>query len=269
MYKRQAQDQGVHQPQTQHTQRGPQPDLQDAALALRELQRQRALASTQLALLVGDPSLVVPEGRLVTALPPLPPAGLPSALLERRPDIRRAEELLVAANAQIGVARAAMFPTLSLTGSLGQQSTALGSLLEGPARFWSLGFGLSAPLFDGGRSAARLDQAGALQREAVAAYQGAVSAAFKEVADALSNLQAARGASDELAQRDRAAQRALTLAKARFDAGYSASLEYLDAQRSAEAARLDTVRNRQAQLAASVDLIKALGGGWSQPTAAR
>ncbi len=239
----------------------------DAAVQLRELQRQRALAATQIGLLTADSAYAAPAGTLAAGpLPPLPPPGLPSALLERRPDVRRAEENLVSLNAQIGVARAAMFPTLSLTASLGQESSALGSLLDGPARLWSIGYGLSLPLFDGGRNAARTDQAGARQREAVGAYQAAVSTAFKEVADALAGVRAARESQDDTVLRDAAAQRALALAKARFDAGYSGYLELLDAQRTATAAGLEVVKNRQAQLSASVDLFKALGGGWAGTT---
>lgn len=242
----------------------------DSAVLLRDLQRQRALAQSQLAVLTAEPGIVLPPASLrADTLPPLPPPGLPSSLLERRPDVRRAEQLLVSANAQIGVARAAMFPTLSLTGALGQESTALSMLLDGPARFWSLGFGLSLPLFDGGRNAARTDQAIARQHAAVGAYQSAVATAFKDVADALAAVRAARESAADLAARDTAAQRALKLAKARFDAGYSGYLELLDAQRTATAAALESVRNRQAQLNASVDLIKALGGSWAGGAAPR
>jgi multidrug efflux system outer membrane protein len=235
----------------------------DSALQLRELQRQRAVALSLLGVLTGDAGLELAAGTLNGGAPPLPPAGLPSALLERRPDIRRAEELLVSANAQIGVARAAMFPTVSLTGAFGNESAALSTLLNGPARFWSLGAGLTLPLFDGGRNAARTDQAGARQREAVGAYQAAVSTAFKEVSDALAGVRAARESQADVERRAAAAEQAQKLAQARFDAGYTGYLELLDAQRTATAARLDVVRNRQAQLGASVDLIKALGGGWS------
>jgi multidrug efflux system outer membrane protein len=236
----------------------------DASLVLRELLRQRQLVQTQIALLIGEPGWTVAEAPLGTlAVPPLPPAGVPSALLERRPDIRRAEELLVSANAQIGIARAAMYPSLSLTGALGFESTELSNLISAPARFWQLGFGLALPLFDGGRNAARADAAGARQREAVGAYQQAVAAAFKEVADALVNLRAAREAQADTEARSAAAERALKLAQARFEAGYSGSLERLDAERSAGAAALDVVRNRERQLAAAVDLLKSLGGGWS------
>ncbi len=236
----------------------------DAALLLRELQRQRQLTQSQIGLLTGEPGWAATEAPLgLTTLPPLPPSGLPSALLERRPDIRRAEELLVAANAQIGIARAAIYPSLSLTGAFGFESTALSDLVSLPTRFWSAAFGLTLPLFDGGRNAARVDAAGARQREAVGVYQQAVATAFKEVADALANLRAARESQADAEARSAAAARALKLAQARFDAGYSGSLERLDAERSAAGAALEVVRNRQAQLAAAVDVMKALGGGWT------
>jgi multidrug efflux system outer membrane protein len=240
----------------------------DVALQLREVQRQRALAESALGLLTAEPGLVLPVDAAASVaslpgLPPLPDSGLPSSLLERRPDVMRAEQLLVASNAQIGVARAAMFPQITLNGTLGGESIELGKLLENPNRFWALGVGLSLPIFDQGRLAARVDQAGARQREAVAAYQEAVGSAFKDVADALANLAAASESQAEVAQRERTAQRALVLAQARFDAGYSGYLELLEAQRTATSAQSETVRNRQAQLNASVDLIKALGGGWA------
>jgi outer membrane protein, multidrug efflux system len=235
----------------------------DAALQLRDTQRQRALALSLLSLLTGDASLNVPTNPLsLDVALPVPPAGLPSSLLERRPDIARAEAQLVAANAQIGAARAAMFPTLSLTGALGNESSALSNLLKGPAVFWSLAAGLTAPIFDAGRNAARVEQAGARQREAVAAYQSAVATAFKETSDALNNLSAARDSLTDVLKREAATNNALRLAKARFDAGYSGYLELLEAQRSATNAGLDVVRNKQAQLAASVELMKAIGGGW-------
>jgi multidrug efflux system outer membrane protein len=235
----------------------------DAALQLRELQRQRALAQSLLGGLTGQPGLVLAEGVLATAVPPAPSTGLPASLLERRPDVQRAEALLVSANAQIGVARAAMFPALTLTGAGGLESAALSTLLNGPAHFWSLGFGLSAPIFDGGRNAARVEQAGARQREAVGAYQAAVASAFRDVADALANSRAAGESQTDVERRAASADTAVRLAQARFDSGYAAYLELLDAQRTATAARLDVVRNRQARLNASVDLFKALGGGWT------
>ena len=234
-----------------------------SAVLLRDLQRQRSLLQTQLGVLTGQLDLALPEGTLGTLpLPPMPPAGLPSALLERRPDVRSAEQQLASASARIGAARAEQLPTISLTGTLGGESTELGDLLKSPGRIWSIGIGLAQPLFDGGRLAARTDQAAAVHREAQGAYRGVVEDAFKDVADSLATLQAARDSQADLERAGRAAANALRLAQARYNTGYSGHLELLDAQRSAAAAQLDVVRNRQAQLAASVDLFRALGGGW-------
>jgi len=236
----------------------------DAAVQIEDLLRQRKAVEHQLAQLTGRPGAGIPTGDL-QALPtvPLPPPGLPSALLERRPDIRAAEQSLVAANARIAVARAALFPTVSLTGSFGGQSAALSDLLVSGARIWSLGVGLALPLFDAGRTDARIAQAQAREHQAVAAYQRAVEGAFREVADALSNLALTRSGEEQLQARLTSAQRALDLARVRYEAGYSGYLEVLDAQRTANEAQLAVVRNRQARLAYSVDLMKALGGGWT------
>ncbi len=239
-----------------------------SAVLLRDLRRQRSVLQTQLAVLTGQLDLALPEAPLQgLPLPPQPPAGLPATLLERRPDVRSAEQQLAAASARIGAARAEQLPTVSLTGSLGFESAELGDLLKSPSRIWSIGAGLAQPLFDGGRLAARTDQAVAAHREARGAYRGVVEDAFKDVAEALANLQAAKGSQDDLARADRAAANALKLARARYDVGYSGHLDLLDAQRTAAAAQLDLVRNRQAQLAASVDLFRALGGGWRAPGA--
>jgi multidrug efflux system outer membrane protein len=236
----------------------------DAAVQLDELTRQRKVVEHQLAQLTGRAGTLVADGSLERLpMPPLPPAGLPSSLLERRPDIRAAEQTLVAANARIGVAKAAMFPTISLTGSYGGQSAAFADLLLGGARIWSLGFGLALPLFDAGRNTARVEQAEARSRQAVGSYQKAVETGFREVADALSNLEMGRRSEEHLAARATAARQALEIARTRYSAGYSGYLEVLDAQRTANEAELAAVRNRQALLAYSVDLMKALGGGWS------
>ncbi|HEY6864866.1 MAG TPA: TolC family protein, partial [Burkholderiales bacterium] len=182
-----------------------------------------------------------------------------------------AEQQLVSANAQIGVAKAAMFPTITLTGSTGVESNALSSLHDSGSRIWSLGFGLSLPLFDAGRYRARTDAATARERQAVAGYQKAVETAFREVSDALASVQSTSGAEKDYQIQLEAARRALRLARLRYEAGYSAFLEVLDAQRTANDAELAYLRNRQALLSATVDLMKALGGGWSpqQVSAAR
>jgi len=239
----------------------------DASAQLKELLRQRALMEHQLAALTGRLDLALPSGDLLTLpMPPLPPTGLPSTLLERRPDVRQSEQQLVAVNAQIGIAKAAMFPTISLTSYAGGQSTALSSALSSGANIWSLGFGLSLPIFDAGRYAARTEAAQARQRQAVAGYQKAVETAFREVADALTNLQQTTAAEEDQMARLVAARNTLRLARLRYEAGYSAYLEVLDAQRTANDSELSFLRNRQARLSASVDLMKSIGGGWPAQT---
>ncbi len=237
----------------------------DSAVQLRDLLRQRALAEHQLGTLTGRPDLTDPGGVELLALPvpPVPPAGLPSALIERRPDIRQAEQALVSANAQIGVAKAAMLPTISLTGVDGWESKALSSLIQGTSAIWSLGFALTLPIFDWGRFEARTDAAIAREHQALAGYQKSIETGFREVADALTNAQQTTEAEADYVTRLEAARRTLRLAKLRYESGYSAYLEVLDAQRTANDAELAFVRNRQSRLSASVDLMKALGGGWA------
>ena len=241
--------------------------LSDALVQKREADRQRSVVERQLAQLAATPDLRLPAGDLfLLPLAPVPPAGLPSSLLQRRPDIRAAEESLVAANAQIGAARAAMFPAISLTGTLGSQSALFSNLLGGGAGIWSLGFGLALPLFDAGRREARVDQASARERQAVAGYQRAVETAFREVSESLINVSQSGATEADLEARLKAARGALELSTLRYEAGYSPFLEVLDAQRTANDAEVAFVRNRQARLSYSVDLLKALGGGWSDPS---
>jgi outer membrane protein, multidrug efflux system len=239
--------------------------LADALVQRREAQRTRAVVEHQLAQLSGRLDLKIVPGDLFSLpMTPLPPAGMPSTLLDRRPDIRQAEENLVATNAQIGIARAALFPTLSLTASAGVQSAEFADLVAGPgAAIWTLGVNVLAPLIDGGRREARVDQARARREQAVAGYQRAVETGFREVADALVNVQQSGESESELESRLDAARNALELSTLRYQSGYSPYLEVLDAQRTANDAELAFVRNRQARLAFSVDLMKALGGGWS------
>ena len=236
----------------------------DASIQLKELLRQRALVEHQLGSLTGRLDLALPPGDLLALpMPPLPPAGLPSTLLQRRPDVLQAEQQLIAANAQIGIAKAAMFPTISLTSYLGSESSGLSTLLGAGAGIWSLGFGLALPIFDAGRYAARTQAAEARQKQAVGGYQKAVETAFREVADALTTVRQTAAMEQDLQLRAEAARNAQRLAGLRYEAGYSAYIEVLDAQRASNEAELALVRNRQSRLAASVDLMKALGGGWS------
>lgn len=236
----------------------------DAALQLKEFERQQALMLSQLALLAGGTQLdLANRPEALPLLPLLPSAGLPSQLLQRRPDVSQAEQQLVAANARIGVASAARFPSISLTGATGGESDELSTLLSSPSRMWSLGANIDLPIFDAGRRTAVLKQAKAERSSAQAAYQGAVYSAFKDTADALTNLQVAQSSQADADSRERAALAAQSLARKRHEAGYSSYFEVLDAQRTANSAQLQSVNIRQAQLLAAVDLYKALGGGWS------
>lgn len=235
-----------------------------AAAQTKDLRRQRAVAMHQLGVLSGVLDLDVPPGDLrQLPTPPLPPAGLPSTLLERRPDVRAAEAQLVSANAQIGVARAAQFPTFSLTAALGAQSRELSNLFSTGAGTWSAGLGVVAPVIDSGRYAARTQQAEARAHQAAAAYEKTAQTAFREVADALSNVRLSAEAEQDLRDRVEGARNSLRLATLRYEAGYSAYIEVLDAQRTLNDAQLALVRNRQSYLAYTVDLMNALGGGWT------
>jgi multidrug efflux system outer membrane protein len=237
--------------------------LSDALVQRRETERQRALVERQLGQLTGRLDLKLAPGDLFALpMPPTPPAGLPSTLLERRPDIQVSEQTLIAANAQIGVARAAMFPSVSLTGLVGSQSTQVSDLLSSGGGIWSLGYALALPIFDAGRREAVVDQTQARRRQALASYQKSIESAFREVSDALVNLEQTGASEADLLDRLQAARNALQLSNERYEAGYSPYLEVLDAQRTANEAELAFVRNRQARLAFSVDLMKALGGGW-------
>lgn len=236
----------------------------DASVQLRDLQRQRALVEHQLGNLSGKPGLRILAGNLMNLpTPAVPPAGLPSALLERRPDVQLMEQRLVSANAQIGVAKAAQLPTFSLTGNYGGQSEALSDLLKDGARIWSLGLAATLPVLDSGKYAARTQQAEARQRQALADYRKTIESAFREVADALTNVQHTSASAADLKIRADAARNALRLSRLRYEAGYSGYLEVLDAQRTANLAEQALVQNRALQLVYSVDLMKALGGGWS------
>lgn len=194
---------------------------------------------------------------------PVVPAGLPSDLLERRPDIRQAEADLVAANAGITEARAQYFPAVSLTARLGSASSDLSDLFSGPAVIWSIAGSVFQPIFNAGRIGAQVDAATARREQAEIGYVRAVQGAFRDAHDALVAHRAARDS--YVAQEDRRAQyaEALRLADLRYRAGYTSYIEVLDNQRSlldAERARLLALRARQSAL---VDLYKALGGGWS------
>ncbi len=233
-----------------------------------ELNRLRALTLHQLAVLTGVLDLKLDEVNQADIrtmpVPPIPPAGLPSSLLENRPDIRQAEQTLIAENAQIGIAKAALYPSISLTGSYGGESLELSDILKSGARIWTLGLGLDLPIFDSGRRKARVDQASARQKQALAQYQTTIQNAFREVNDALVTRRLNVEREQSLAASEASAKKALAVAENRYKAGYSAYLEVLDAQRVYNDAALANVQARQATSLASVELFKVLGGDWRE-----
>ena len=230
---------------------------------LAELTRQRALSLHQLATLTGDLSLNIASADIqALPIPPTPPAGLPSSLLEARPDVAQAEQQMIAANANIGVAKAALYPTISLTAGLGGESLELGDILKSAARIWTGGVSLYLPIFDSGKLNSKVDQASAKQKQALASYEGAIQTAFKEVNDALVDLRQNTEREDALNKSQIAAKKALDVSENRYKSGYSAYLDVLDAQRVYNDSALSYVQSRQARLAATVSLFKALGGGW-------
>ncbi len=238
---------------------------QVARQQLNELRLQRERMEHALALLVGsnpEEFHIAPvAAELPTPLHPVP--GMPSILLERRPDVVSAEEKVKAANANIGVAKAAWFPVFNLTAYSGYGNTGYGPLMVAPNRLWSFGPTLSLPLFNGGQIAAANDLARAQWEESVANYRNTVLEAWREVEDQLAALreleeeaEAARGAS-------KAAQLALEQARLRFEGGLANRFDVLQAERTAALALTGATQLRLRALASSIVLVKALGGGWS------
>jgi NodT family efflux transporter outer membrane factor (OMF) lipoprotein len=232
-----------------------------------------AAAATQarlaLELLAGQPlpeALLPPaQGDAATALPDLP-AGLPATVLLQRPDLRAAERTLEAAAYDVGAARAARFPRLTLTASAGTRSTALDDLLRGDGRsFWSVLPALDLPLFDAGARAAQVDASEASRRQALAQYEAALQRAFREVADALATRDSlAERLAAQQAQVD-AAERSLRLAEQSYRLGRASQLELLDAQRTLTTAQQGQVTLRQTEQVNRVTLLRALGGRWGAP----
>ena len=232
-----------------------------------ELERQRALLVNQVALLAGRPGLPLPVDARPLPAPASVPAGLPSELLQRRPDVQQAEAAMRAAFAQFDVARKTVWPTLALTGSFGAQSADLLDLVKAGARIWSIGPSLLVSIFDAGRNQARTDEARARAEQAAIGWQQTAQGAFREVADALVSGERLSAQETEFERQRRAAAEAQRLATRRYEAGYSSYLEVLDAQRAAQDAELALLRARQARLDANVALMKALGGGWQERSA--
>ena len=231
------------------------------------LERDREIEEAALAVLVGRSPRALMEGAVGRGtgmqggpMATVVPQGLPSELLLRRPDLVDAEQRLVAANARVAQARAAYFPSITLSGSLGSQSAQLSDLFTGPAGTWNFAAGLAQPLYAGGRLDAQRDASLARERAALATYQGAIRTAFGEVRQALAAQSRARESFDAQGERVDALHETLRLAKLRYANGLASQLEVLDAERgllAAESARIEALR---AQRAAVADLFRALGG---------
>ena len=246
--------------------------LEAARVAYAQQQRQRALDENALTLLVGQPL----AGELPTAASqsaPLAqaqlmadvPAGLPSELLTHRPDIRQAEQLLLASNANIGAARAAFFPKIALTVAAGSASSHLSDLLQSGSWGWTLAPQLLLPIFDAGRNNANLDSSKAGRDIAVAQYEKSIQTAFREVADALATRSTlVDQLRSQQAQANAEAVR-FKLSDLRYKNGIASYLDLLDAQRSLFTAQQAVVQTRLAQLQSQVTLYKTLGGGWTEP----
>ena len=235
-----------------------------AAETIPTLQQQIEQKENQINLLLGRNPGEVGRGRsfLEQELPPEIPAGLTSALLERRPDIRAAEQALVAANANIGVAKAAYFPQLSLSGLLGGQSTQLSSLFSGPHSTWSFVPQVSQPIFAGGRLKSGVRLAEAQRESAVAQYEKSIQTAFSEVSNSLIAHQRTRESRMEQERLVVALQDRKRLAYIRYRGGVDTQLNALDADRDLFQAELDLAQIRLNELVSVVQVYKALGGGW-------
>jgi NodT family efflux transporter outer membrane factor (OMF) lipoprotein len=230
-----------------------------------DISTERAVLEHAIAVLIGRPASAfsMPTAPL-TAEPPGIPVGVPTELLERRPDIAAAERRVASANAQVGVATAAYYPLLTLSGSVGFESSSFGNLLTSASNFWALGPAAVATLFDAGRRHAQADQARAQYTESTALYQESVLSAFREVEDQLSTLRILEEEAGIQARAVDAAERSLTLATNRYRGGVSSYLEVITAQSAAlnnERAAAGILIRR---MVASVLLLKALGGGWHQ-----
>jgi len=238
-------------------------EYEQAAAAIPPIERQIALTENALSVLLGHNPESIPRGKSIdTLLLPPVPAGAPSALLENRPDIRAAEQNLVAANARIGVARAQYFPSISLTGLFGYVSDELDNLLQNSANVWSLGGGALGPIFTGGAITGQVRASEAVQRQALVAYLQTVQTAFRDVDDALVNVQKTREQLEAEGRRVQALRDYARLAKLRYDEGYASYIEVLDAQRSLFDAELQYVGVRGTVYTSLVNTYKAMGGGW-------
>ena len=235
-----------------------------AAQTIPSTEQQIEQTENQISLLLGKNPGPVTRGRPLTEqqTPPEVPAGLPSSLLERRPDIQAAEQTLVATNANIGVAKAAYFPQITLTGEFGYQSTALANLFSGSRRIWSFIPQLTQPIYTAGRLTSGVELAEAQQRSALAQYEGAIQTGFRDVSDALVQYQKVREVRAQRALLVTALQDRKRLAYMRYQGGVDTMLNALSSDQDLFVAELSLAQARLDELLSLVQLYKALGGGW-------
>jgi multidrug efflux system outer membrane protein len=235
-----------------------------AAAEVPDLERQIAQEENAISILLGNNPGDIPRGLKLTEEPHAPevPVGLPSALLERRPDIRQAEQNLIAANAQIGVARAAYFPQISLTGTAGYESAALTNLFTGPAGVWTLAGTLTQPIFEGGRLKSGVRLAEAQHEQLLLTYQQTIQGAFRDVSNALVAYRKNREFRIQQEHLVESAQDAARLSQTRFKAGTTDYLEVLTNETNSFSAELALAQAQGNELNALVQLYQALGGGW-------
>lgn len=241
-------------------------DLENTRIQYQGVIQQRKEAEHALALLLGKaPSEFSLKPAEMTRQIPVIPAGLPSSLLERRPDISAAQYKLAAENARIGVARAAFFPSLSLTGTAGFESDVMSNLFNWSSRTWSIGPLLTLPIFAGGANTKALERQKAVYEEAVADYRQSVLEAFRDVEDSLSRLKTLSQQSQAQTVAETAAKRASQLAESRYENGDVGYLEAITARRGALEAQRSGIQFHGARLRETVRLIRAIGGAWDVP----
>jgi len=240
-----------------------QSEYQASLASIPQIELQIAQQEDALSILLGhNPEVIVRDRELDDLALPAVPAGLPSELLERRPDLRQAEQDLIAANALIGAARALYFPSISLTGLFGSASGQFSSLFTGPARVWSHAGAVTLPIFTAGSIGGQVKQAEAQQQQALFQYQKAIQVAFQEVADALISLQKTREQLVVQGNQVDALRTYARLARLRFEGGYTSYIEVLDAERSLFNAQLSYAQTQGTVFTSTVSLYKAMGGGW-------
>jgi multidrug efflux system outer membrane protein len=238
-------------------------EYEQALATIPQIEKQVAFQENGLSVLIGrNPGPIFRGKNMDELVLPAVPAGLPSDLLTKRPDIRQVEQALVAANARIGVARAQYFPSISLTGLFGWSSSDLSNLFKGVSNVWSWGGSLTAPIFTGGAIMGQEKAAEAIQQQALFNYQKTVQGAFREVEDALVDQKRTREQLEAQKRQVDALKEYARIARLRYENGYTSYIEVLDAERSLFSAELQYAQTQGILFQALVNLYKAVGGGW-------